>query len=80
MGFLSFSMPEDRFKSVVSFEDDLYTGISRDSSEFPTEARNKRNRDEDIFLDFYAGIWNYDGSQWCSFIIQSGSYLKNNSI
>ena len=34
------------------FEDDLYTGMSKDSPKFLTEARNIWNRDEDIFLDF----------------------------
>ena len=34
------------------FEDDLYTGMSKDSSEFLTEARTIGNRDEDNFPDF----------------------------
>ena len=42
----------DTFKGAGSFEDELYTGISKDSSEFLTEARNIGNRDESIFLDF----------------------------
>ena len=44
-------MHKDRFKGVSSFEDDLDTGMLKDSSKFPTEARNIGNRDEGIFLD-----------------------------
>ena len=42
-------MHKDRFKGVGSFEDDLYTGMSKGSSKFLTEARNIGNRDEEIF-------------------------------
>ena len=42
----------DRFKGVGSFEDDWYNCILDNSSKFLTEARNIRNRDEDIFSDF----------------------------
>ena len=38
-----------RCKGVGFFEDDLYTGMSKDSSELLTEARNIGNGDEDIF-------------------------------
>ena len=34
---------KDRFKSVVSFEEDLYTGMSKVASKFLTEARNIGN-------------------------------------
>ena len=47
-----FGVHEDRFKGVDSFEDDLYIGMSENSSEFFTEARNIRDRDKDIFIDF----------------------------
>ena len=43
-------MHKDGFKGVGSFEDDLYHGMLKDSSEFLTEARNIKNRDEDILL------------------------------
>ena len=39
-------MLNDKFKSVISFEDDLYTGMLNDSSKFLTEARNKGKTDE----------------------------------
>ena len=39
-------------KGVGSFEDGLNTAMLEDSSEFLTKARNTRNRDEDIFIDF----------------------------
>ena len=57
----------DRFKGVGSFKDDLYTGMSKDSSKFFTEARNIGNRDEDIFLDLKTSIWIYDRSFWFLF-------------
>ena len=43
------SMHNDRFKGFAFFEDALYTGISRYSSSFHSEARNIGNRDGDIF-------------------------------
>ena len=43
---------KDRFKGVGCFEDDLYIGMSKDSSKFLTEARNIGNGDKDIFLHF----------------------------
>ena len=46
-----FRVHKGGFKGVVSFEDDLYTTVSEDSSKFFTEARNIRDRDKDIFLD-----------------------------
>ena len=45
-------MHKDRFEGVGFFEDEMYIGTSKDSSEFLIEARNIVNRDEDIFLDF----------------------------
>ena len=45
-------MHKDGFKGVSFFEDDLYACMLKGSSEFLTEARNKWNRDEDIFTDF----------------------------
>ena len=42
-------MLKDRFKCVGSFEDDLYTAMSKDLSEFLTEARNINNIDENKF-------------------------------
>ena len=68
-------MHKNRFKGIGSVEDDLYTGMLKDSSKFFTEARNIRNRDVDIFLDFYGSIWIFDRSCWFlldSLIIQSG--------
>ena len=55
-------MHKDRFKGVSSFEDELYTSMSQDSSKFLVEGTNIGNRDEDIFLDFWASVWIYDGS------------------
>ena len=43
-------MHKYRCKGVGSFEDDLYTSISKDSYKFLTEARNTENGDEDFFL------------------------------
>ena len=43
-------MHKDGYNSVGSFEDDSYTGMSKDSSKFFTEVRNIGNRDEDIFF------------------------------
>ena len=37
----TFWVYKDGFKGVGSFENDLYTGISENSSEFFTEARDK---------------------------------------
>ena len=49
MGFI-FGVHKDGFKGVGSFEDNLYTGMSEDSSEFLlTEARNTWNRDVRYF-------------------------------
>ena len=45
-------MHKDRSKGVGSFEGDLYTGMSKDSSKFLIEAKNIWNRTVDIFLDF----------------------------
>ena len=45
-------MHKDRFKYVGSFEDDVYTGMSKDSSKFLTDTRNIENRDENTFHDF----------------------------
>ena len=41
-------MHKDGFKGVGSLEDDLYTGMSEDSSVFLNEARNMWNTDEDM--------------------------------
>ena len=46
-----FRVHKDKFKGVHSFEDNLYTGISKYSPKLFTETRNIGNRDEDIFLD-----------------------------
>ena len=43
-------MYKDRFKGVGSFEDDLYTGMPKDSSKFLTEARNIRTGMKTFFL------------------------------
>ena len=51
-----------RFKAIGPFEDDLYSSMLVTSSKFLTEASNKGNRDEDIFLDFKASIWIQDRS------------------
>ena len=51
MEFISM-LHKDRFKVAGSFEDDLYTGMSKDFSKFFTKARNIGNSDEDIFLTF----------------------------
>ena len=45
-------MHTDRFKGVGSFEDDLYTGMSKDSPKLLTKARNIEKRDKDIYLEF----------------------------
>ena len=45
-------MHKNGFRGVGSFEGDLYTAMSKDSSKFLTNARNIRNKDEDIFNDF----------------------------
>ena len=45
-------MHKVRFKVVGSLEDDFYTGMSKDSTKFLTEARNIENRAEDMFLDY----------------------------
>ena len=45
-------MDKDGFKGVGSFANDLYTGMSENSSQFLTENRDIRDRDEDIFIDF----------------------------
>ena len=47
-----FGVHENGFKGLGSFEDDLYNGMSENSSEFFTEAGNIWGRDEDIFIDF----------------------------
>ena len=60
---------------IDSFEDDLYTGMSKDSSKFLIETRNIGTRDEEIFLDLQATIWVYDSSSGFfsdSLVIQSG--------
>ena len=44
-------MHEDGFKGVCSLEEDLYTGMAENSSEFFTEVRNIWHRDENIFID-----------------------------
>ena len=43
-------MHKEKFKSVGSCKDKLPAGMSKDSSELHTEARNIFNRDENIFL------------------------------
>ena len=47
-----FGVHKDGLKGVGSFEDDLYTGLSKNSYEIFTEARNIWDGDEDIFIDF----------------------------
>ena len=47
-----FGVHNNGFKGFGSFEDDLYTGMLKDSYEFLTEARDIWNRDEHIFIDF----------------------------
>ena len=47
--YFIFRVCKDGFKNVCSFEDNLHTGMLKDSSKFLTEARN---RDENITLDF----------------------------
>ena len=59
-------MHKDKFKGVVSFEDDLHTGILKDSSKFLTEARNIGNRHKDIPLD----LWPVSG-----FMMRVGGYF-----
>ena len=49
-GILSFWMHKEGFKGFGSFENDLYTGRSENSSEFFTEARDIWDRDENIFF------------------------------
>ena len=44
-----FRAHKGRFKGVGSFEGDLYTGVSKDSSNFFTEAKNMGNGHEYIF-------------------------------
>ena len=44
-------MHRDRFKGAGSFEDDLYTGILKFSSNLLTEAKNIGNIIEDNFTD-----------------------------
>ena len=46
-----FRVHKEGFKGVGSFEDDLYTDMSKDFK-FLTEARSIENRDENIFLNF----------------------------
>ena len=53
-------MHKDRFKGVGSFGDDVYGGMSKDSSKFLIEARNIESRDENIFswlLCQYLDLW-----------------------
>ena len=45
-----FEVHKDGFKGVGSFEDDLYAGMLKNSSEFFTEAKNTWDTDEDILL------------------------------
>ena len=47
-----FRSHKDRFEEVGSFEDDLYTGMSKDFSKFLTETRDIGKRDKNIFLFF----------------------------
>ena len=47
-----FRMDKDRFKSVGSFEDDLCTGVSKDSSKFLIETRNIGSDKKTFFLAY----------------------------
>ena len=53
---------------VGSFEDNLYTGMLKDSSKYLTETKNIGNRGEIIFLDFWVTTWIYDVS--CYFLFR----------
>ena len=57
------------FKGVGSFENDLYSGMSENSSKFFTEDRDIWDRDEDIFFLFYASIRIFGRSCWFLFRI-----------
>ena len=67
---------EDKFRTVGSFEDDLYTGMSKDSSKFPTKVTNIGNRDDNIFHDFCKPVYVFTTVAAAflsdSLIIQSG--------
>ena len=45
-------MHKDGFKGIASFENDLYTCVLENSSEFFTEARDIWDKDVDVFIDF----------------------------
>ena len=71
----NFRVHKHRFKDVGSFENDLYTGILKDSCKCLNKAKDIRNKEEDIFLTsrqasgFIMGISGFFSGSW---IIHSG--------
>ena len=73
--FLSIGCIWIDLRVLVPIADALCSSLSNNFFEFLTEARNIGNRDEDIFLDFQASIWIYEGFPGFfsdSFIIKYG--------